>query len=139
MSITPTKKIVDVTVSGARGPSGLGGNTATRTSAVALSGQRVVKVSADGKAAYPDVAAADDADLLLGVTTGAVAQGDQATIQTRGEMQEGGWAWTLGPVFCGANGALTQAPPAGAWIRQVGVAVAADRIIIDMRPPIFTL
>lgn len=127
---------------GPRGPDGPqgppGGTTFTRVAAQALSGQRVVKAVAGG---YADYASADedtDALLIEGITTGAASSGDEVTIQNTGELTEESWSWSLGPVFCGLNGQLTQTPPNATWICQIALAIDPTTIVIGIRPPIFT-
>jgi hypothetical protein len=132
---------VEETLEGPIGPPGppgpAGGASVTKTAAEAVSGHRAVKAVGD-QVAYASADVAGDAELVLGVTVGAAIAGAPATVQTVGEMVEGSWAWTVGPVFLGLNGLLTQTPPAAAFVRQIGVAVASDRLLIDLRPPIFT-
>lgn len=122
------------------GPAGpAGGSTLTRFAATVISGHRVIKASGDLLASYPDLAQPLDAELILGVSTGAASAGAAVAIQTIDELVEPSWSWSLGPVFCGPAGVLVQAPPFGAaWVRQVGVAVAPDRLLIQLRPPILT-
>ncbi|HVZ17222.1 MAG TPA: hypothetical protein VG897_08905 [Terriglobales bacterium] len=121
---------------GPQGPSG--GSTFTRIAAQALSGQRVVKAVPGGKVDYASADQSGDALLIEGITTGAASSGAEATVQSTGEMTDVAWSWALGPVFCGLNGQLTQAPPNAAWICQIGLAIDATTIVIGIRPPIFT-
>lgn len=124
-----------VTVIGPPGrPGADGGTTLDATAARALSGHRVLilKPLAD----YPDLTAPGGGELIAGISTGAAAPGAPVEIQRAGEMIEATWSWTPGPVFAGALGVLTQTPPIGAWLRQVAVAVAPTRILIDLRPSI---
>jgi hypothetical protein len=129
---------IDV-VLGAGGPMGppgpSGGAVIAKIAARALGGHRVVKIGAGGEADYPDNSLHADGELILGVTTGAVSNGAAVTIQAGGELIESSWSWSLGPVFCGAAGVLTQSPPgAAAWLRQIGVATAPDRLLVDLQP-----
>lgn len=124
-------------VPGKRGQVGPeGGTTLTRTATRALSGHRAITSRGD----YPSLAAQNDGELILGVSIGAAALGAPVIIRTAGEMQESSWAWITGrPVFAGASGVLTQTRPVGAWLRQVGVATAPDKMLIDLRPLYRTL
>lgn len=56
-----------------------------------------------------------------------------------GPLVEPSWGWTPGlPVFCGPDGVLTQiVPTSGLWLRQVGAAVSATEITVDLRPPVY--
>ena len=127
---------------GAPGPAGppgpSGGETISKTALQDISGHRAVKVAAGG-VEYPSIDNAGDGDLLLGITTGAASVGADATVQVAGEMTEPSWSWSLGPVFSADAGVLTQTPPAGAWLRQVGIATGPTTLFVDMRPPILTL
>lgn len=113
--------------------------SSTRLSEGALSAHRVMRVIGDTDCAYADPANLADAEFVEGVSANAVsAAGQTVTIVTGGEMVEPSWTWTPGPVFCGTGGALTQSIPAATWVRQIGVATAADRIIVRLHPPIYT-
>lgn len=121
---------------GLPGPVGPGGSpTVTATAARALSGHRALILTASG-ADYPDLATAGDGERIVGLSTGAAALGGTVTLQLGGEMVESSWSWTPGPVFAGDDGVLTQSPPSGAWLRQVAVAFAPTRMVIDLRPSI---
>lgn len=126
-------------VNGGRGPAGPGGGGASSDiEAVAvgpLGGQRVVKAVAGG-AGYASADTPGDADLIIGVTTVAAIDGATLKVRTAGEMQDPTFAWQLGAVFLGINGVLTQAPPSSGFIRQIGVAIAADTLVVDLRPPL---
>lgn len=102
-----------------------------------ISGHRAI-VSTGSAARYPDASVSADGDLIVGISTNAAVDGDEVTVRTTGEIIEPSWNWTPGPIFAGNNGVLTQTPPAGAWIRQVGVAVAPTRIVVDLRPTFLT-
>lgn len=122
---------------GQRGPPGApGGAELTRKAAQALGGQRVVYALANNEVDYASSDQVAQAALILGVTMGAASSGANVIVRAGGEMQDAAWSWTLGAVFCGLNGVLTQTPPAAGFIRQIGIADAPDRIVIDLRPPI---
>lgn len=110
----------------------------TAVAAVALSGHRTVLLDTDGKLAYPSLSAADDGGQIIGITVGATAQGSTAVIRTEGLVTEPSWSWSRGPVFAGDNGVLTQMPPDGAWVRQIGVASSPTSIFINLQPVILT-
>lgn len=76
-------------------------------------------------------------DLVIGITSGAAAQGDLAPYVEAGAMDEGSWSWTPGgPVFVGASGVLTQTEPVGA-LKRIGTAVTATRLAVDLQPTIY--
>ena len=110
----------------------------TANAAQALSGHRAVLITPSDEADYPALATVLDGQLIAGITAGAAAQGDPVTIHTAGPITEPGWTWTPGPVFAGDNGVLTQTPPAGSWVRMIGMAVSPTKIIINLQPVILT-
>lgn len=104
----------------------------------AIGGHRAVVQLPGRLARYPSLATALDADIIVGISVGAAADGEDVTVRLIGEIVEGSWNWTPGPIFAGDDGVLTQTPPAGAWIRQVGVAVAPTILVVGLRPAIMT-
>lgn len=107
--------------------------------AVALGGHRAVRLLA-GEAIYADNAVVEDANVVLGITQGAVGAGDLAPIQTGGLMTEPSWTWTPdAPVFVGANGVLVQPSPITGFSLVVGVATSATQIHIGARTPLVLL
>lgn len=110
----------------------------TLTAQGAISGHKAIVELPGYVARYPSLTAANDADLIVGVSTNAAADGGDVYVQTAGELAEPSWNWTPGPVFAGNNGVLTQSPPTGAWIRQVGVAVAPTIMVVNLRPSFMT-
>jgi hypothetical protein len=101
----------------------------TVTAGEALSGHRAVLLTA-GEAFYADHATLTHAGRAIGVTTGAAALGDTVTIQTLGILIEPTWTWTEGPVYLGAQGALTQTPPATGFVQIIGVATTATALFV---------
>lgn len=135
--VASPRPIVAVVTSGPPGPRGLpGAVTLTRIAAQALGGHRVVRLVDNDRVDYASSDQTAHAEFILGLTAGAAAADAEIEVQTLGEIVESSWAWTPGPVFCGLNGVLTQTPPSSGFIRQIGVADAPDRIVIDLRPPI---
>lgn len=114
-----------------------GDSTVRRKAEIALSGHRIVKVRPGRAVNYPDIHNPDDAPLVEGVTMSAASEAADIDVQISGEVIEATWTWALGPVFCGVNGHLTQEPvETAAWLKQIGVAVAPDTLIIQPQPPI---
>ena len=114
-----------------------GGASFARIADAALGGHRVVRALADNRVALASSDTAEHAELIVGVTTHAASEGAEINITAGGEITEASWSWAPGPVFCGVAGVLTQTPPATGFIRQIGIADAPDRLIIDLRPPIY--
>ena len=112
---------------GLQGPPGAG---LTVIAAVALGGHRVV--TANGLHCDPA-----EADLAIGITTGAAASGQSASVLPSGPMTEASWTWTPGlPLFIGTSGVLTHTAPPGGKVRRVAFALTPTLINIDFFPPI---
>lgn len=108
------------------------------TASKALSGHRAVIATGSG-ADYPSIANDTHGNLIIGVTLSAAENGAQVAIRTQGEVVEPTWNWTLGPVFVGDNGVLSQTLPTGAWVRRIGTAISATRLIVEPSPVIQTI
>ena len=118
-----------------------GWSTATTTfdvvAAVAIGGHRIVAADSTGKGIYADKDVLSTLQHILGISVGAAAQGDSVTILPNGIMSEPSWTLNMGlPVFLGNTGQLTQVAPTSGSILQVGVAVAATRLYVDIKIPI---
>jgi hypothetical protein len=109
--------------------------TIDRPAASALSGHRCVRV-VDGEASYCDAADASHIGQAIGITNGAASQGNDAAIVTHGPLSEIGWNWSPGPVYCGADGALTQSTTGLAFVQQVAIAEGANDIFVSIHPAI---
>lgn len=126
-----------VGIPGPPGPPGeLGEQVVQRVAAVALGGNRVVKPVADGQVNYATSDFVPDANIILGITQGAAIQGDIIDVQIGGTMEEPSWNWTIGQVFCGLNGVLTQTPPTTGFLCRVGRAIAPTTIVISVEEAI---
>jgi hypothetical protein len=82
---------------------------------------------------------ADDAvhiDLLLGITLTAAQAGEPVNVQRLGAIEDSGWNWVPGRVYLGANGALTQTPPASGFDLLIGSATSPTRIALNLQDPI---
>ncbi|MFN3985740.1 MAG: hypothetical protein ACK4KV_09620 [Rhodocyclaceae bacterium] len=121
-----------------RGPAGpigpAGGAAFQRTSGAALSALRVVWEDDSGVVHLLDYR--DDAhiDMLAGITlTAAGAAGQLVTLQRAGVLDAAGLGLVPGRVWLGADGALTQTPPADGFDVLIGAAVAAGRLMLDVQ------
>ena len=102
-----------------------------------LSGHRVVMSDAYGVIWYASNASVDDANCILGITTGAISVGTTGPVKSHGDMTEPTWAWVAKkPLYLGESGFMVQTPPVSAFIIKVGYAVSATRIFIDIDSPI---
>lgn len=128
---------------GPQGPVGpAGGTVAKRLASGPISGHRAVR-TLGAACAYASCDAAAHADTYLGISIGAAEDGGEVSIAVQDEVVEPGWSFNPGPVFLDLNGALVQPAPTVAdgavFVRQVGVAVAPDRLLVQSRPPIFII
>jgi hypothetical protein len=139
MSQVPLISLLSDGRQGPAGPPGIpgpaGGSAILRTAATTLSGHRVVKALDNGQVNYADNTLAD-ALTVCGITTGAVIGGAVATVQASGSLTEPSWTWVAGPVYLAANGNLTQSVPVSGVVLQVGVALSATELFIDIKTPI---
>jgi hypothetical protein len=120
---------------GVQGPPGTdGGATQEFIAADAVSGHRVVYVTASGQCAYPDITQAAHVRALAGVTDAAASAGATVAVRQRGLISHSGWTWTPGElVFCGVGGVPTQTQPVP-HARAIGVATSATAIWLDLSP-----
>lgn len=130
-----------VALVGAPGPRGIpgpdGGTALQYPAGESLGGHRMVVLDDAAEAIYADNGTPAHAVKVLGITTGAAAAGDAATIQTGGELTEPSWAWTLNqPVYLGTNGTLTQTPPVAGFSLIVGFPITPTTIYMAIGQPI---
>lgn len=110
-------------------------NLRTALASIALSGHRVVYITAN-KAAYASSDTPVKARAAIGITTGAASQDALATIQTSGTMVESSWTWTEGAIYLGPNGVLTQTAPTSGCLVEVGYATKPTEMEIRIQPAI---
>lgn len=137
-----SKPPAEVIAAGLRGPQGLqgipgpdGGSAFSRTAGEILSALRVV-YEIDQEVFYLDPDDEDHIDLLLGITLTAADIGTQVNVQRSGVIEDSAWNWSLGRVWLGANGALTQTPPLFGFDVLIGYAVSPTRITLNIQDPI---
>lgn len=120
---------------GVQGPPGASGSgDVTAIASTPLSALRVVKVVA-GVAAYASADDVADAALITGITVTAASSGAAITVRTDGELRDNAWTWAPGPIYCGANGVMTQTVPTAGFIGEVARATSATTIVVDIQTP----
>lgn len=143
--ITPSPREVLIDAVAERGPTGATGEPGPAGSSdlelvahSAVGGGRVVVIRSDGELEYATQADPDHRWLSVGVTVGAVAGGDTATVRVRGVLEDPSWSWTpRAALFLGTNGLLTHVEPVSpSFSRIVAVAINATAILVDPQPPI---
>lgn len=107
-------------------------STITKTAHGTLSGHRVVYSYSVTEVAYPDQASYLDVGKIIGITTGAAANGGDVVIQDSGILIEPGWQWTAGDVWLSSDGQLTQTQPATGCLVRIGSALSATAIQINI-------
>lgn len=127
--------VVAVAEQGPPGPPGpqgpAGATTIAFTAPASLGGLRVLTANL----VYADSGNSLHINKVIGFTTGAASAGQPLFIQTSGEL-DGFSSLTIGPVYLGANGVVTQIPPTTGFIQQVGVATSSTTILINISSPI---
>lgn len=140
-------EIIEVGLQGPPGPRGLpglggggagGGELVQYPAGAALSGHAAVAIDATGAVIPANSLVQAQLNTIVGITEGAAAQGDPATVRTSGLLEHLGWAWVPDmPVFAGANGALVQALPVGAkFIQLMGWARSPTLLRVVVQPPV---
>ena len=123
---------IDVTLAqGVPGEPGQG-STFDAIAGQILSGQRFVAPDINGKMVYTS------GPHVTGMTLSAVLQDAQVPIALSGIIDEPSWTWTPGAtLFLQANGFIGQTPQSGLTL-EVGAAITATRIKIEIKIPIIT-
>jgi hypothetical protein len=113
-----------------------GADTVGVTAAENLGGHRIVTV--EGYYASKDTAT--DKNKVLGMTTGAVSAGSEATVAVSGFIEESSWNWNVNlPVFLSTNGQLTQSEIASGFSLIVGKPRTATSLFINISQPIILI
>ena len=111
----------------------------TATSGGVMSGHRAVAL-VDGVVVLADCSIESHAYLTMGVIQNAVISGEPVQVWNRHSVEELTWNWVAGePVFLGHGGLLTQLAPVSPdlFILQIGVAITAHRLDVNIQQPIF--
>ncbi len=138
-AIQADTRTVEVAARGAQGPAGPAGRDGTSPEATYLVGEpihghRVVRLD-NGKAYHPDTTVLEHAQACIGIALQSANTGEVA-VRLAGTIEEASWTWGDGAVWCGADGALTQAPGTAGWLLCVGRALNATTLMIDFDSPI---
>lgn len=123
-----------------RGPKGdAGSSLESYVATVSLSGHVALTLDGAGHTIAADCRTSTHAATVLGVSIGAASAGSQITVRCIGLLESPGWGFTPGlPIYLGESGALVQAVPSSAlFIKQIGYALSASAVLIDLQPAIF--
>lgn len=135
VAIQPQENAVNV-LTGATITNNYGADTVAITAAENLGGHRIVTV--EGFYASKDTAT--DKNKVLGMTTGAVSIGSEATVQVSGFIEESSWNWNVDlPVFLSTDGQLTQSAITSGFSLIVGKPRTATNMFISISEPIILI
>ena len=124
---------------GPQGPPGLPGDliVTDHLAGEALGGHRGVIVGSDNKVYYGDQSNPAHFNRVLGISTGAAAQDDQASVRVGGVMTEPSWNWDLDKfIYLGSNGLLTQTPPGSGFLLEMGWPINPTSMMVDIKLPV---
>lgn len=116
-------------------PGPAGGSALQRLAGETTSALRVL-YEQGGKVYALDYRDIDHIDLLLGISLTASDTDQPLNVQRSGVIDDSSWSWSLGRVWLGIAGALTQTPPADGFDVLIGSAVSATRITLNIQDPI---
>ena len=131
--------IVEPASVGMQGPPGEPGDliVTDHLAGEALGGHRGVIVGSDNKLYYADQSNPAHFNRVLGITTGAAAQDNPASVRVGGKMTEPSWNWDLDKfIYLGTNGLLTQTPPAAGFLLEMGWPINSTTILVDIKLPV---
>jgi len=135
VAIQPQENAVNV-LTGATIINNYGSDTVAITAAENLGGHRIITV--EGYYASKDTAT--DKNKVLGMTTGAVSIGSEATVQVSGFIEESSWNWNVDlPVFLSTDGQLTQSAITSGFSLIVGKPRTATNMFISISEPIILI
>jgi len=122
------------------GEAGISGNTISIYPAgINMSGHRIVIVEND-ILQYADSSNLEHSNLILGMTLGAVLQGNLGTVQTYGTIEEPSWNWTLKvPIWLSTQGLIQQTSPSSGFSLIIGFPTTSTKLFINIREPIFLI
>ena len=130
-----TVEVITAGLVGPQGPQGIagpaGGATIEMTAGEDLGGNRAV-VSSSGLAMYADSAIAAHQNRVIGITSNAVTAGSVVNVVMSGQLF-GLFGLTPDmPIYLSNSGTLTQTVPATGFIQQLGTAITADSMSVNI-------
>lgn len=101
-----------------------------------INGHRCVEIRPDGLLYHADLT--DDECDVIGISTGTALIGAACEYLVDGPLQDPSFSFIPGePIYAGANGLLTQTPPATGMLVKVASAKSANRIFVDIEESVF--
>ena len=106
------------------------------TSTEAISAPRVVYAGASGPA-LADKDTISQQDKIIGITTtSAAGSGETVKVTTEGKLEDPSFLFSIGPIYLGTSGVITQTKPTSGLLLQLGVAISATQLHIRIEPAI---
>ncbi len=138
--VTTTQTVINTAVVGYTGPQGPKGDNGTPnitlTAGADLSGHTPVYCIAG--VVYPmSHDQIGHVNRCIGITTGAALTGQDIIVNPGGELTGYVGLTPNEPIYVGLNGVLTQLPPATGFIQQIGVALTATSLNVQIQPAIW--
>lgn len=133
----PAVTVLTAYLQGPVGPPGPGGGQAVYAfiAAAPVSGHRVVAWHGN-EVLHADALTPEHLGRVVGVALHAAAQGETVSVVASGEVVFNGWTFQSGQVWLGADGQLTQTPPAAGFDQVIGQALSATRLFVDIEEPV---
>jgi hypothetical protein len=134
IEINPSSEIEVATV-GTQGLPGAKGESVGHLVGICdidLGGHRVLEVTSSGTLTY-----ATSPIGAVGISLEASSSGSPINYAQTGYIEESSWNWTPGkPIYQVGLGLLTQVVPTSSFIKQVGIALSAKSMEVQMNPAI---
>lgn len=129
--------IISTGFSVSSGGSGSDSTIIQKIASGAIGGHRIVCSLNSTQAEYATNTDLNKSRSVLGITQGAVVDGELLTIQSAGEITEGSWNWIPQQfVYLSTNGLLTQSAPTIGFLLIIGFAVSSTKILLNIGHPI---
>ncbi|UYZ85336.1 hypothetical protein MTZ49_07255 [Entomomonas sp. E2T0] len=133
-TVTKQPHIVMAGIRGAAGKDG-SGEVLTATAGVNISALKVVYVKT-GKAYQLDSSDSDNIFFIAGIAVTGAMQNNPIKIKRQGELTDQSFNFTLGRVYLGVEGTLTQTPLNKGYCVLIGTAIADKTILLNIQDPI---
>lgn len=140
IAVQQTRSPITVAQVGVQGPQGGDASLHTGIASAPVSALQVLKYASGTEMAVASNTVAADRNLIAGISIMSAAGGAPVTIKSSGIIEDPSFNFTPGlPIFLGAAGALTQAPPtspSAAFIIRLGSAVSAAVMSVQIDQPV---
>lgn len=98
---------------------------------------KAVTTNSSGELVYADAANQAHYFKTCGIAETSATAGNNANVRYDGIIKNDGWSFTPElPVFLGESGLVTQNPESGVFLLQLGHAVTANTVYLEIKTPI---